>query len=118
MRWFSRSPLRPGRPSDGLHDPAAVVRGQVRSGRQAKSPLEQLPRDAAADALAVDRKRTIQREVRRVWAELAYISGARELLASQQSWVEQMRASARARSGGRALLIVLRNGSGLTPKDF
>jgi outer membrane protein TolC len=67
---------------------------------------------AAADALASDRKRTIQREVRRVWAELGYICGARELLASQQSWVEQMRASARARyaSGEGKQLDVLQAG--------
>jgi outer membrane protein TolC len=52
---------------------------------------------AAAEALAADRKRTVRREVRRVWAELAYVSGARELLTAQQSWVDQMRASARAR---------------------
>jgi len=52
---------------------------------------------AAADAMASDRRRTVQREVRRVWVELGYIAGARELLAAQTSWVEQMRASARAR---------------------
>jgi outer membrane protein TolC len=52
---------------------------------------------AATDASARDRGRTVQREVRRVWTELAYVTGARELLVSQQSWVEQMRASARAR---------------------
>ena len=69
--------------------PAAGVRKLTRQ------KMEQTA--AAADALALGRKRTVQREVRRVWAELAYVSGARELLSSQQSWVEQMRASARAR---------------------
>lgn len=52
---------------------------------------------SATDAAARDRSRIVRREVRRVWTELAYIAGARELLVSQQSWVEQMRASARAR---------------------
>ena len=53
---------------------------------------------AATEAVAADRRRTVQREVRRVWVELAYLSRARELVASQADWVEQMRASARARS--------------------
>ena len=52
---------------------------------------------SATDAAARDRRRSVQREVRRVWTELAYIAGAREQLVAQQSWVEQMRASARAR---------------------
>ncbi|HEX7375293.1 MAG TPA: TolC family protein, partial [Steroidobacteraceae bacterium] len=51
----------------------------------------------AAEAMVADRRRKVQREVRRVWTELAYIDGARELLTSQAAWVEQMRASARAR---------------------
>jgi outer membrane protein TolC len=67
---------------------------------------------AAAEAMAADRKRTVRREVRRVWTELAYIAGARELLASQSTWVEQMRASARARyaSGEGKQLDVLQAG--------
>ncbi len=52
---------------------------------------------AAAEAMAADRRRAVQREVRRLWTELAYVAGARELLQSQSAWVEQMRASARAR---------------------
>ena len=66
----------------------------------------------AAEAMAADRRRTVQREVRRVWTELAYIAGARELLDSQSSWVEQMRASARARyaSGEGKQLDVLQAG--------
>jgi outer membrane protein TolC len=39
----------------------------------------------------------VTREVRRVWVELAYVTAARQLLAGQESWVEQMRASARDR---------------------
>lgn len=67
---------------------------------------------AAAEAMVADRQRTVQREVRRVWTELAYIAGARELLQSQASWVEQMRASARARyaSGEGKQLDVLQAG--------
>ena len=67
---------------------------------------------AAAEAMVTDRRRTVQREVRRVWAELAYIAGARELLSSQATWVEQMRASARARyaSGEGKQLDVLQAG--------
>jgi len=52
---------------------------------------------SATDAKAVDRRWTVQREVRRVWVELGYITGARQLLATQADWVEQMRVSARAR---------------------
>jgi len=52
---------------------------------------------AARDALSADRRRVVVREVRRVWVELAYIAAARELLQTQTAWVEQMRASARAR---------------------
>ena len=51
----------------------------------------------AADAVAADRRLVVQREVRRAWTELAYLARARELLASQSDWVEQMRAAARAR---------------------
>jgi outer membrane protein TolC len=51
----------------------------------------------ASQAAAGDRRRVVQRELRRVWVELAYIAAARKELASQESWVEQMRSSARAR---------------------
>jgi outer membrane protein TolC len=51
----------------------------------------------ASDAAAGDRRRIVQRELRRVWVELAYLDAARELIAGQQSWVEQMRSAARAR---------------------
>jgi outer membrane protein TolC len=51
----------------------------------------------AAEAVAADRRLVVQREVRRAWTELAYLARARELLASQSDWVEQMRAAARAR---------------------
>jgi outer membrane protein TolC len=39
----------------------------------------------------------VRREVRRAWTELGYIERARDLLAGQADWVEQMRAAARAR---------------------
>ena len=51
----------------------------------------------AAEEVAADRRLVVQREVRRAWTELAYLARARELLASQSDWVEQMRAAARAR---------------------
>jgi len=51
----------------------------------------------AVDASAADRRRTVQRELRRAWAELAFLRAARDEVASQQPWIEQMRASARAR---------------------
>lgn len=67
---------------------------------------------SAADAVANDRRRIVQREVRRAWAELAYLAKARELVASQSDWVEQMRAAARARyaSGEGKQLDVLQAG--------
>jgi outer membrane protein TolC len=67
---------------------------------------------AAAEAMASDRRRTVTREVRRTWAELAYVAAARELLVTQGSWVEQMRSSARARyaSGEGKQLEVLQAG--------
>ena len=67
--------------------------GQTR--KLARRRMEQSA--AATEAVAGDRRRTVQREVRRVWIELAYLARARELVASQADWVEQMRASARAR---------------------
>lgn len=67
---------------------------------------------SAADAVASDRRRIVQREVRRAWTELAYLAKARELVASQSDWVEQMRSSARARyaSGEGKQLEVLQAG--------
>ncbi len=66
----------------------------------------------ASEASANDRRRVVQREVRRVWVELAYLAAARELLAGQQSWAEQMRNAARARyaSGEGKQLEVLQAG--------
>ena len=67
---------------------------------------------SATDAVAADRRLTVQREVRRAWTELAYIAQARDLVQGQSSWVEQMRASARARyaSGEGKQLDVLQAG--------
>lgn len=66
----------------------------------------------ASQAVAGDRKRVVQREVRRVWVELAYIEAAQRQLAEQSSWVEQMRAAARSRyaSGEGKQLDVLQAG--------
>lgn len=66
----------------------------------------------AAESVAADRRLAVQREVRRAWTELAYLARARELLASQTDWVEQMRAAARARyaSGEGKQLDVLQAG--------
>ena len=61
----------------------------------ARQRMEQI--SSASQAAAQDRRRTVQREVRRVWVELAWISAARELVDGQAAWVEQMRTSARAR---------------------
>jgi outer membrane protein TolC len=52
---------------------------------------------AATEAVAADRRLAVIREVRRAWTELAYVARARELVAGQVEWVEQMRSSARAR---------------------
>jgi len=81
-----------------------------RSRELARRRMEQSA--AAAEATAGDRRRTVQREVRRVWVELAYLARARELIASQVDWVEQMRSSARARyaSGEGKQLEVLQAG--------
>jgi outer membrane protein TolC len=67
---------------------------------------------SATEAVAADRRLAVQREVRRAWTELAYIAQARELVQGQSSWVEQMRASARARyaSGEGKQLDVLQAG--------
>jgi outer membrane protein TolC len=67
--------------------------GRTRS--LARRRMEQV--STATEAAAQDRRRTVQREVRRVWVELAWIAAARELVAGQVEWVDQMRNSARAR---------------------
>lgn len=66
----------------------------------------------AAEAVANDRRRIVQREVRRAWIELGYLARARELITSQSDWVEQMRGAARARyaSGEGKQLEVLQAG--------
>jgi outer membrane protein TolC len=76
----------------------------------ARRRMEQIA--TASQAAAGDRKRVVQREVRRVWVELAYIEAAKRQLADQSSWVEQMRAAARARyaSGEGKQLDVLQAG--------
>ena len=67
---------------------------------------------AAMESVAVDRGRQVRREVRKLWTQLAYVAGARELLDQQVDWVEQMRRSARARyaSGEGKQLDVLQAG--------
>ncbi len=67
---------------------------------------------AAVEAAAADRRLQVQREVRRAWTELAYVTQARQLVNDQAQWVEQMRASARARyaSGEGRQLEVLQAG--------
>ena len=67
--------------------------GRTRS--LARQRMEQI--STASQAEAQDRRRAVQRELRRVWVELAWISAARELVDGQVAWVEQMRNSARAR---------------------
>ena len=76
----------------------------------ARRRMEQVA--TASQAAAGDRKRVVQREVRRVWVELAYIGAAKQQLAEQSSWVDQMRAAARARyaSGEGKQLDVLQAG--------
>jgi outer membrane protein TolC len=66
----------------------------------------------AAEAVAADRRLVVQREVRRAWTELAYVARARKLVEGQAEWVDQMRASARARyaSGEGKQLDVLQAG--------
>jgi len=81
-----------------------------RSRELARKRMEQSA--AAAEAVAADRRRVVQREVRRAWTELAYLARARQLVQAQAEWVEQMRASARARyaSGEGRQLEVLQAG--------
>jgi outer membrane protein TolC len=76
----------------------------------ARRRMEQIA--TASQAVAGDRKLVVQREVRRVWVELAYIEAAKRQLTDQASWVDQMRAAARARyaSGEGKQLDVLQAG--------
>jgi len=76
----------------------------------ARRRMEQIA--SASQAAAGDRRRVVQRELRRVWVELAYIEAAKHALADQSSWVDQMRAAARARyaSGEGRQLEVLQAG--------
>jgi len=81
-----------------------------RSRELARKRMEQSA--AAAEAVSADRRRVVQREVRRAWTELGYLAQARQLVEAQAAWVEQMRASARARyaSGEGRQLEVLQAG--------
>lgn len=67
---------------------------------------------SAADAVAMDRRLRVRREVRRQWTELAYFEQARSLLSGEEDWLEQLRRSARARyaSGEGKQLDVLQAG--------
>lgn len=83
------------------------------AGRTRSLARERMNQSAsAAEAAAADRRLLVQREVRRTWTELAYLARARQLITDQVEWVEQMRASARARyaSGEGRQLDVLRAG--------
>jgi outer membrane protein TolC len=81
-----------------------------RTRQLARRRMEQIA--SASQAAAGDRRRVVQRELRRVWVELAYIEAAKHALADQSSWVDQMRAAARARyaSGEGRQLEVLQAG--------
>lgn len=67
---------------------------------------------SAADAVAMDRRLRVRREVRRQWTELAYLEQAGSLLTGEEDWLEQLRRSARARyaSGEGKQLDVLQAG--------
>ena len=67
--------------------------GRTRS--LARQRMEQI--STASQAAAQDRRRAVQREVRRLWVELAWTAAARELVDGQVEWVQQMRNAARAR---------------------
>jgi outer membrane protein TolC len=81
-----------------------------RSRELSRRQMEQLA--AAMEAATQDRERLVRREVRKLWTQLAYVGAAREALADQSGWVEQMRRSARARyaSGEGKQLDVLQAG--------
>ena len=86
---------------------------EFQPGRTRQLTRRRMEQSASAMEAAIgDRRRTVQREVRRTWAELAYLVRAREIVASQVDWVEQMRSSARARyaSGQGTQIEVLQAG--------
>jgi outer membrane protein TolC len=86
---------------------------EFQPGRTRQLTRRRMEQSASAMEAAIgDRQRTVQREVRRTWAELAYLVRAREIVASQVDWVEQMRSSARARyaSGQGTQIEVLQAG--------
>ena len=66
-----------------------------RSRQLSRRQMEQLA--SAMDATAEDRGRLVRREVRKLWTQLGYVAGARAVLDTQTSWVEQLRQSSRAR---------------------
>jgi outer membrane protein TolC len=66
-----------------------------RSRQLSRRQMEQLA--SAMDATADDRGRLVRREVRKLWTQLGYVAGARAVLDTQTSWVEQLRQSSRAR---------------------
>jgi outer membrane protein TolC len=83
------------------------------AGRTRKLARKRMEQSATAtEAMAADRRLVVQREVRRAWTELAYVARARQLVEAQAEWVEQMRASVRARyaSGEGKQLDVLQAG--------
>ena len=74
------------------------VSQEFQGGRTRELARKRMEQSAvAAEAVAADRRLVVQREVRRAWTELAYVARARQLVEGQTEWVEQMRASARAR---------------------
>jgi outer membrane protein TolC len=86
---------------------------EFQPGRTRQLARRRMEQSAGAMEAAIgDRRRTVQREVRRTWAELAYLERAREIVTSQADWVEQMRSAARARyaSGEGKQLEVLQAG--------
>jgi outer membrane protein TolC len=89
------------------------VSQEFQGGRTRELARKRMEQSAvAAEAVAADRRLVVQREVRRAWTELAYVARARQLVEGQAEWVEQMRASARARyaSGEGRQLDVLQAG--------
>jgi outer membrane protein TolC len=89
------------------------VSQELPAGRTRELARKRMEQSAvASEAVAADRRLVVQREVRRAWTELAYVARARQLVEGQADWVEQMRASARARyaSGEGKQLDVLQAG--------
>jgi outer membrane protein TolC len=66
-----------------------------KSRQLSRKQMQQLA--TAMEATAQDRERSVRRDVRKLWTQLAYIGAARVALEQQTSWVEQLRQSARAR---------------------